>query len=282
MGQVSAAAPFIVGTSEPAPGEAVGEAPCRVVSNEPVNAVYRHLVIVAGPAALTARPGQFFNLRAPGAAPVPWPRRPLSVYGVDTAGARVSFLHNCASGGGTLAALREDDVVHVAGPLGIGFRLDPAWRHVVMLGRGAGLAPLAALARHARAGGVDVTAILSARTADLMMAAAVFAAAGTVVPVLDSDRSGDIENVERIVEEVIGRRRVDAFFTAGSNRLLHLLKRLGRRHGIPGQVALEQVMVCAFGPCYVCVRNFDVDGRRELRRVCIDGPVFDLQEAAGV
>jgi len=151
-----------------------------------------------------------------------------------------------------------------------------------MLGRGTGLIPLAALARQAVDRGVGVTAIVSARTAGLMMANTVFVAAGTVVPVLDTDRSGDVDNVERLLEGVIGGRRVDAFFTAGSDRLMQLLKRLGRRHGIPGQVALEQVMACTCGPCYVCVRNFDVDGRRQLRRICIDGPVFDLQEAAGV
>jgi len=283
MGQVSASAPFIVGTSEPAPGDAGKEAPCRVVSNDRVNSAYRHLVIAAGPAALAAQPGQFFNLCPSRAARFPWPRRPLSVYEVDAAAARISFLHGCTgSGADRLAGLKKDDVINVAGPLGTGFRLDPAWRHVVMLGRGAGLAPLAALAQQAVTIGVGVTAIVSARTADLMMADTVFATAGTVVPVLDTDRSGDVDNVERLVEGVIGGQRVDAFFTAGSNRLMQLLKRLGRRHGIPGQVALEQVMACTFGPCYVCVRNFDVDGRRQLRRICIDGPVFDLQEAAGV
>jgi dihydroorotate dehydrogenase electron transfer subunit len=60
-----------------------------------------------------------------------------------------------------------------------------------------------------------------------------------------------------------------------------LMKRLGKAHGIPGQVAMEQVMACGLGPCYVCVRTFEVNGKKELRRVCIDGPVFDLQEAVG-
>ena len=53
------------------------------------------------------------------------------------------------------------------------------------------------------------------------------------------------------------------------------------RSRIPGQVAMEQVMACGLGPCYVCVRTFEVDGKKELRRVCIEGPVFDLQEAVG-
>jgi dihydroorotate dehydrogenase electron transfer subunit len=59
------------------------------------------------------------------------------------------------------------------------------------------------------------------------------------------------------------------------------MKRIGRANGIPGQVAMEQVMACGLGPCYVCVRTFEVGGKKELRRVCIEGPVFDMQEAIG-
>ena len=92
---------------------------------------------------------------------------------------------------------------------------------------------------------------------------------------LDSDRTSDVANVEKVIAGLIAQKRADAFFTCGSNRLMQLMKRLGRAHGIPGQVAMEQVMVCGLGPCYVCVRTFEVNGKKELRRVCIEGPVFD-------
>ena len=59
------------------------------------------------------------------------------------------------------------------------------------------------------------------------------------------------------------------------------MQRLGKKHSIPGQVAMEQIMVCGFGACYVCMRTFEVDGQRVLRRVCRDGPVFNMQEAVG-
>jgi len=84
-----------------------------------------------------------------------------------------------------------------------------------------------------------------------------------------------------ILEDLIAQRKADAFFTCGSNRLLKLMQRLGKKHGIPGQVAMEQIMVCGFGACYVCMRTFEVDGQRVLRRVCRDGPVFNMQEAVG-
>jgi dihydroorotate dehydrogenase electron transfer subunit len=283
MGQVFASAPFIVGSSEPAPADTgdADEALCPVASHEWVNEAYKHLVVAATPKTLAAKPGQFFNLLCPDAGAL-WPRRPHSIYHVDASRSRIGFLHKCAGGDANgLAALKKDDLVNLVGPLGVGFRLDPSWRHIVVLGRGAGLAALAPLARLAADSGVGVTAILSARTRDLVMAEDQFATAGTVIPVVDIDRSGDVENVEQILEGLIAAKRADAFFTSGSNRLMQLMKRLGRLHGIPGQVAMEQVMTCERGPCYVCVRNFEVDSRRELRRICIDGPVFDLQEAVG-
>ena len=132
------------------------------------------------------------------------------------------------------------------------------------------------------AAGIGVAAILSARSADLVMSGDLFAAVGAeIIPVLDSDGTSAVENVEAILRRLITEGRADAFFTCGSNRLMQLLKRLGREHAIPGQVAMEQVMACGFGPCYVCVKAFEVAGARVLRRVCVEGPVFDLQEAVG-
>jgi dihydroorotate dehydrogenase electron transfer subunit len=286
MGDVFASAPFVVGKSEPPPIETVipaEEALCPVISHDRVNEEYKHLVVAASPKALAARPGQFFNLLCPSPdAGELWLRRPQSIYRVDVESGRLEFLYKCV-GRGTrgLATLQAGDMLNIVGPLGIGFHLDPSWRNVVVLGRGVGLATLAPISQLAASCGVGVTAILSARDRDLVMADDLFAEVGTVVPVLDTDRSSDIENVERILQGLIAAKCADAFFTCGSNRLMQLMKRLGRQHGIPGQVAMEQVMACGLGPCYVCVRTFEVNGRKELRRVCIEGPVFNLQEAVG-
>jgi dihydroorotate dehydrogenase electron transfer subunit len=113
------------------------------------------------------------------------------------------------------------------------------------------------------------------------MTTELFEKVGKAIQVLDSDGTSAVENVEKILEQLIAEGNADAFFTCGSNRLVQLMKRLAKKHGIPGQVAMEQIMACGLGPCYVCVKTFEVDGKKELRRVCIDGPVFDLQEAVG-
>jgi dihydroorotate dehydrogenase electron transfer subunit len=286
MGEVFASAPFIVGKSEPSPTDShipAEEALCPVVANDWVNEEYKHMVLVASAKAIAVRPGQFFNLLCPSPdAGELWLRRPQSVYRIDRANGRIEFLYKCV-GRGTrgLATVKPSDMLNIVGPLGVGFHLDPSWKNIVVLGRGVGLATLAPISQLASASGVGVTAILSARSRAMVMADDLFREVGSVVPVLDSDRSSDLGNVEAIILGLIAARLADAFFTCGSNRLMQLMKRLGRAHCIPGQVAMEQVMACGLGPCYVCVRTFEVNRKKELRRVCIEGPVFDLQEAVG-
>jgi dihydroorotate dehydrogenase electron transfer subunit len=286
MSEVFASAPFVVGKSEPAPALAhipAEEALCPVVSHDWVNDEYKHLVVQASAKALAVKPGQFFNLLCPSPdSGELWLRRPQSVYRIDGARGRIEFLYKCV-GRGTkgLATLKKGDMLNMVGPLGVGFHLDPAWRHIVVLGRGVGLATLAPISQLAGGSGIGVTAILSARNPDLVMGGDMFAKVGTVVPVLDTDGTSDVANVEHILADLIADKRADAFFTCGSNRLMQLMKRLGGQHGIPGQVAMEQIMACGLGPCYVCVRTFEVAGRKDLRRVCIDGPVFDIQESLG-
>jgi dihydroorotate dehydrogenase electron transfer subunit len=281
-----ASAPYVVGKSALAPAEPhipAEESLCPVVSHDWVNSEYKHLVVDASPKALAVKPGQFFNLLCPSPdAGELWLRRPQSVYRIDPENRRLEFLYKCV-GRGTygLATLDVGDELNMVGPLGVGFTIDPACKHIVVLGRGVGLATLAPISQLAGERGIGVTAILSARSAEFVMADDLFGRVGKVIPVLDTDGTSAVEHVEAILERLIADRRADAFYTCGSNRLLQLMKRVGKAHDIPGQVAMEQVMACGLGPCYVCVRTFEVDGKKELRRVCIEGPVFDLQEAVG-
>ena len=261
----------------------VEETLCPVVAHEWVNDEYKHLLVKATPKALAAQPGQFFHLLCPSPDEGElWFRRPQSVYRVARSSGRIEFLYKIA-GRGTrgLASLEPGDTLNMLGPLGVGFKLEPRWKNVVVLGRGVGLATMAPISQLAGERGVRVTAILSARREDLAMAADLFESVGTVIKVLDTDGTSAVENVEAILRKLIQEKKADAFFTCGSNRLMQLMKRLGKEHGIPGQMAMEQIMACGLGPCYICVRTFEVKGKLEMRRVCVEGPVFDLQECLG-
>lgn len=255
---------------------------CTVVSNDPVNSDYVHMVLDAPHPATDVVAGQFFHLLCPSTdTDQPFFRRPMSVYWIDRDAGRIEFLYK-VQGPGTrgLASLEPGGTLNALGPLGEGFNLDPAWKGIVVVGRGVGLATLAPLARMAGETGVPVTAILSARRPDLLMSVDLFRREGAeVITVTDSDGSSGPATVERHLRGLIDRGRADAFFTCGSNRLLRLLQWLGQEHGIVGQVAMEQQMACGLGMCFCCVRDFRVDGKIVHRRVCWEGPVFDLHEA---
>jgi dihydroorotate dehydrogenase electron transfer subunit len=284
-----ASAPTVVGedgaiaTVDTTPHIPAEELLTRVISNEWVNEEYKHLIAKASPKALAAKPGQFFNLLCPSPDDGElWLRRPQSVYRIDREKGNIEFLYKSAGRGtrGT-ATMQAGDELNLVGPLGVGFTLDPSHKNIVVLGRGVGLATLAPISQASAAAGVHVTAILSARSDELTMSADLFERSGDVIKVLDTDGTSAVENVEQILLKLIQEKRADAFYTCGSNRLLQLMKRLGKEHDIPGEAAMEQVMACGLGPCYVCVRTFEKDGKKDLRRVCVEGPVFDLQECLG-
>ena len=257
---------------------------CNVVSNEWVNVDYNLMVLNAPSTALKAKAGQFFQLLCPTTDGYELStRRPMSIYEVDIPSGQIKFLYKCV-GRGTqgMAHLKNGDSVNIAGPFGVGFSLEAGWKNVAILGRGVGLATLAPISQLAAEEGVGVTAVISARSPSLLMSKELFEKIGAnIITVTDTDGTSSVKNLEYLLEELIEEGRINAFFTCGSTRLLNLVKNLGQKHGIPGQVALEQLMACGLGPCYICVRTFEVNGKQVLRRICKDGPVFDVKEAIG-
>ncbi len=75
-----------------------------------------------------------------------------------------------------MAMMVPGDDFNVAGPLGVGFKLQPGWKNIVVLGRGVGLATLAPLSQLAAEHGVKVAAILSARNSSVVMSKELFEA----------------------------------------------------------------------------------------------------------
>lgn len=282
MSCLSVFAPPLAGYPEHSPGQPPADIEAEALSNEAVNPEYRHLVLRAQGSALTAKAGQFFNIACPSTdQEIPYLRRPMSVFSVTPECGQVEFLYKI-TGAGTraLANLARGSSLRIFGPLGNGFRLEEHWRSIVVVGRGVGLATLAPLAEAAAERGIKVVAVLSARSNALLMSVERFAAAGAQVEtVTDEDLTSHPEHVERLLRGLIENDQANAFFTCGSNRLMLLLKHLASEFDIPGQVALEQQMACGIGMCFCCVRNFQTDKGIEQRRVCFEGPVFELAEA---
>ncbi len=254
----------------------------EVLANDAVNAEYRLMVLAVPEHATRAVPGQFFHLLCPQKnALQPFFRRPMSIYRIEPEACRLSFLYK-VTGVGTraMAMMGTGEKLNMLGPLGVGFSLPANGAPIVALARGVGLATMAPLVPFARSRGHRVTAILSARTPDLLMSVDEMRRDGAdVLTVTDLEGSSDVEIVENMLHLLYSKQRLGGVYVCGSNRLMLAAQRVARRLDLFGEVALEQQMACGLGMCFCCVRPFREGVGVVHRRVCSEGPVFPLMEA---
>ena len=64
-------------------------------------------------------------------------------------------------------------------------------------------------------------------------------------------------------------------FACGPTPMLEATAAVARRHGLPCQVSLEEFMACAVGGCAGCTVRVATPEGPAMKRVCVDGPVFD-------
>ena len=64
-------------------------------------------------------------------------------------------------------------------------------------------------------------------------------------------------------------------FACGPTPMLEATAAVARRHSLPCQVSLEEFMACAVGGCAGCAVRVETPDGPAMKRVCVDGPVFD-------
>lgn len=240
-------------------------------------------------------PGQFLMIRPAGAA-APLLGRPFALYDVargpggEPIGVDVVYLV-VGRGTAALAASRPGDRLTVWGPLGHGFGPPPAGP-VVFVAGGIGQTPFLALGRwwlgHAAygdtaqalpAGSLATTATLlyGVRTAELAAGVDDFRQAGITVELATDDGSAGRRGfVTSLLQERLERGdRPARVVGCGPPPMLAALSRLVGEYGVPCDLSLENHMACGFGACFSCVMPIrQADGAVDLRRVCVEGPIF--------
>ena len=248
------------------------------------------------------RPGQFLMVRPTGGSD-PLLGRPFAVYEVirDADGhAKALDIVYQVVGAGTqaLARLREGDQATIWGPLGNGFGPGPGRdQSVVFVAGGIGQTPFLALGRwwlgqaiYGTEHGPTPTPSASAatllygiRSADLAAGLDDFRDAGIEVELATDDGSTGHHG---FVTDLLSRRlergdRPAQVIGCGPPAMLATLTRLTARHGVNCLVSLENHMACGFGVCFSCVASIrQVDGSTDLRRVCVEGPIFPAESVA--
>jgi len=276
-----------------------------IIENMPIARDTFRLRLDAPALAQSILPGQFVMVR-PGAegADDPLLGRPFALYDVVQAArgnpSAVDLVY-LVIGRGTaaLAHRRPGERVSVWGPLGNGFGPPPVG-DVVFVAGGIGQTPFLALGRWwlgKRAYGQrqderkpsaasplsgvtfasSATLLYGVRTAALLAGVDDFRHAGIAVELATDDGSaGHHGFVTGLLDRRLERgERPARVVGCGPPAMLAALTGLVERYRIACDVSLENHMACGFGVCFSCVAPIrQPDGTSDLRRVCVEGPVF--------
>jgi len=202
-------------------------------------------------------------------------RRPLSIHQRD--GDSIALLVAVvAKGTYWLSQRRAGDSIDLLGPLGNGFTIHPDSKSLLLVAGGIGIAPLRFLADEAVGQGKEVALLLGASTATQLYPGYLLAPETKLITATEDGTAGEKSMVTDLIPKYIDW--ADQVFACGPMpmyRDMALRKQELGLEGKPVQISLEVRMGCGRGVCYGCT----VKTKDGLRQVCLDGPVFDLDDS---
>ncbi|MDH3647128.1 MAG: dihydroorotate dehydrogenase electron transfer subunit [Gammaproteobacteria bacterium] len=246
-----------------------------------------------------AEPGSFAHLTCDPAVPM---RRPLSIMRASAEEGWVEFLYKIVGDGlRHLSERREGDTLSMMGPIGQPFRANKHKRSTVLIGGGVGIPPMVFLAEWLKNDshpwqpivfmGSEIPFPFRSRPSTIMVPGIPDGVIGCM-PLLDewgipsrlASGSGDPGCYDGFVTDLAHEwmRSLDdkalaevEIFACGPTPMLRATARLARDMDVPCQVSLEEFMACAVGGCAGCVVEVRTPDGPAMKRVCVDGPVFD-------
>ena len=251
---------------------------CTVTSNREIMPGTYLMWLEAPDADTRAQPGQFVAVKCAGFVL----RRPISIHQsrfVRASGKGEIALLFRVVGKGTcwLSQRQEHDKIDVLGPLGNGFTIPGQSERLLLVAGGIGIAPLVFLAQRASPQH-EITLVHGARTAGELYTEHCRSAFDNgqdvhVIAVTEDGSVGRRGMATLIVSEFLDR--ADLVYACGPLDMYKAMAQMSLRSNLglaTCQVSLEVRMGCGFGACYGCTINT----RKGLKRVCRDGPVFEL------
>ena len=270
----------------------------RVLANEPLRPWLFAMTVAAPEIAQSIRPGQFVMIRS-ATGNDPLLGRPLAVYDVqrDGAGQAISLTvvyQVFGRGTGRLSQMTAGDQVRLWGPLGHSFTQVPPTGQVWFVAGGIGYTPFLALGKwwqgQAEYGSPivrgearpDIAMIYGARSASMLPPLDEFDSAGLRLQTCTDDGSlGFGGRVTDLMTHLAESQRPKLVVTCGPEPMMAAVARWCADRQVACQVSLENQMACGFGACFSCVAPIrQADGEVDLRRVCLEGPVFDAAQVA--
>ena len=200
-----------------------------------------------------------------------------------------------------LALRRPGETISCLGPIGRGFTPHAARPRLLMVGGGVGIPPIVFLAESIAAvdGAWKPLVLMGSElpfpfelATSRLPAPGLPAGAAAAMPLLESigvpsrlaslsgfpgcHRGYVTELADACLASLDAKSRAEAeIFTCGPHAMLAAVAAVALRHGVPCQASLEENMACGVGGCAGCTVLVQTPDGPAMKRVCVDGPVFD-------
>lgn len=252
--------------------------------------------------AANALPGSFAHIQVAASQPL---RRPISIMRTSTQEGWVEFLYKAVGAGTRLLALRKPgEALDMLGPIGTPFSFNRKRSLPLLIGGGVGMPPMIFAAQILRLDdqfkpfailGSEVPFPFIPRPSRILtpeMPAGVIAC----MPLLDdwgvpsrltSKRDfagcyqGLVTDLARHWLNSLDREQLSQveIFACGPRPMLAAVSTLAFEFDLPCQISLEEFMACGVGGCAGCVVPVLAgEAEQVMKRVCVDGPVFDARQ----
>lgn len=246
-----------------------------------------------------ARPGSFVHIQCSDLLPM---RRPLSIMRVHKEAGWIEFLYR-TFGMGTklLAGQKTGDHVNLLGPIGRPFTIHQEKTRPLLIGGGVGIPPMIFLADelHDKKGAFEPLVLMGSETpfpftprpSQIMIPGLPDGVIASMPLMEDWDipsrlaslqdfagcYHGYVTDLARAWLDALPKEQLSnvEIFACGPHPMLEATAVLANDYNLPCQVSLEEFMACAVGGCAGCTMKVQTDSGPAMKRVCVDGPVFD-------
>ena len=267
----------------------------KILSHEAFDGDQYVMRVHAPGCAARTKAGQFAHLSVHPQRPM---RRPISIMRVSADEGWVDFLYKALGEGTELLAQRQvGETLSMMGPIGVPFTVEA--KRPLLIGGGVGMPPMIAIAEQIKKTeqkpfvilGSEVPFPFTVKPSQIMIDGLPEGVIGSM-PLLEDwnipSRLASLQGYAGCHEGYVtdlarhwlkslddqARNEVE-LYACGPHVMLEAVVNLAREFDLPVQVSLEEFMACAVGGCAGCVVEAETDDGPAMKRVCVDGPIFD-------
>lgn len=271
---------------------------CQILAHYKFEGDQYILTIESEEIAKLTLPGQFVHVTVSDSISL---RRPISIMSVDIENSTFDLLYKVV-GEGTrkLSESRVGEKLSIIGPIGNGFNLTNK-KLPLLIGGGVGMPPMIAIAQQIKDNGhYDPLVILGSEvpfpfTPEKSNIGPLCDGVTHTMPLLeewgiacrltsmqgfDGVFNGYVTDLAREYLDDLSKSELSQveIFSCGPHQMLESVASLAVEYNLPCQVSLEEFMACGVGGCAGCVIEAKIDNIKHMKRVCVDGPVFNSRD----